>query len=103
LHDEGTSLRAQATAATSDPLGGLIALISVPQDLAAFLGKLDRVAPEEIEPDVAALHDALEKQIAAQGASGAKTAAGLASSLVASLTSARALQRVDVWTVKNCK
>jgi hypothetical protein len=81
-------------------------LFSAPRDLASFFDKLDKVAPDDIEPDVAQLRDGFQKQADSLG----DQAAGMFSnplgtalgSLASGMSLSGASSRVDAYTLKNC-
>lgn len=108
FYGEGQQLRSQWAAAGSseDPFAGLAAVFSAPRDLAVFFDKLDKVAPEEIEPDVAELRDAFQQQADSLGSQAGgvldNPLGALAGSLAAGLSTAGVEQRVDDYTLKNC-
>jgi hypothetical protein len=85
---------------SSDNVGvGLMAVMAVPQ----LFDKLDKVAPDEIESDVANIRDSLKKSMDA-GASGTpdNPFAGLGGALVAGLQSAQSWQNVSNFVDQRC-
>ena len=89
LHDKYQA--AVDKAGSSDPIGSFIgALGSALQsqgDLAVMLQRLDDVAPEDIEPDVAAMHDAFKAQAEATRNVGTDPLGVVGAGLVAGLQS----------------
>jgi cell wall assembly regulator SMI1 len=86
-------------ATNSDNIGaGLGAVLSIPE----LFDELDKVAPDEIEPDVANIRDSLKRARDAAGSSADNPLAGLGSSLVAGLASAQSWQNVSSFVDQNC-
>lgn len=75
-------------------------LIEAQGDVVVFFERLERNAPEEIAPDVAAVHEALEKQADAT-ASGDFTKM-LFGGAVTALQAAGPATRVDAYLQQNC-
>lgn len=104
FYGEGSELRDQWTeAGGSDLLGQAVTLLQAPQDLATFFDKLEKVAPDDIQPDVAAVRDSLKDQIDAMTSidPGSPWKAALQSMLIG-VSSGGSWQRVDEWTLENC-
>jgi hypothetical protein len=77
--------------------------MTAPQDLEIFFDKLDKVAPDDIEPDVGVVRDSLQKQIDALGSSTPGGLLGTAwQQMAIGLTSQGSWQRVDQYTSANC-
>ncbi|MGY1728095.1 hypothetical protein ACI79J_14090 [Geodermatophilus sp. SYSU D01062] len=108
FYGEGQELRDAWTQAgnTDDPLAGMAAMFSAPRDLATFFGRLAEVAPDEIEPDVAALHDAFQEQADSLGSQAGELMdnplGALAGAFAAGLSTSGAEQRVNQYTLDNC-
>ncbi|TFV88575.1 hypothetical protein [Blastococcus sp. CT_GayMR16] len=108
FYGEGQELRQQWIDAgnTEDPFAAMGTIFSAPRDLAAFFDRLEKVAPDDIQPDVAQLRDAFQQQADSMG----DTAAGMFSnplgtalgSLAAGMSTSGASQRVDAYTLENC-
>lgn len=86
----------------ADLLGGAAQLGSALGDIVIMFDRLSKVAPDDIEPDVAAIHDSLQKQI--DGASGAvKDPLGtIGGGLLQGLTTLGSWQRLEDYVVANC-
>jgi hypothetical protein len=107
FHNEGVKLHkqwnAQRQQMTNDPFAGLGLAFGSFDDIANFFDKLDQVAPDEIEPDVARLRDAYKQ--AAQNFSnsgGSQLDLLMGQQLILSLQVLGPEQRVNDWTTKNC-
>lgn len=86
----------------ADLLGSAVQLGSALGDIVIMFDKLSKVAPDDIEPDVSAIHDSLQKQI--DGASGAvKDPLGtIGGGLLQGLTTIGSWQRLEDYVVANC-
>lgn len=91
-------------ATNGDDIGtGLSAVLAIPQ----LFDKLDKVAPAEIEPDVANIRDSLKKAEDAGGSVDLNDplsglASGLAGGLIAGLESAQSWENVSRFVDQNC-
>jgi hypothetical protein len=94
--------RGMAANRSQDPVRMLQTLASTPRDLYALFDRLQKVAPDEIEPDVATLRDAFKRQADSLGSDAGHPFAGLFQGLMMGLATAPAEQRVDDWTKRNC-
>jgi uncharacterized protein YceK len=92
--------------ATSDPLIGLLGnaamLAQSIGDTVVIFDKLDRVAPDEIEPDVAAVRDSLKAQIESAGEMATDPLGALAGGLVQGLSTGGSWQRVGDYVTTHC-
>ena len=103
FYSEGTAFRAgYQSAQNTDMLTQMAKLISAPQELATFFARLDKVAPDDIEPDIAVLQASFQKQSDNLANHAANPLSGLLSGLVDSLSSTGSWQRVNSWTTQNC-
>jgi hypothetical protein len=102
FYGEGAKLRGEFTPDEQQPLKSLVTLLAAPQELATFFGKLDKVAPDEIEPDVAVVRDTFQKQANSLGDTAKDPLGGALSGLVSSLSAGPAFQRVDTYTSQKC-
>jgi len=93
-------------ASTAQPLVGLVSMVGTlaeaQGDLVTMLVRLDKVAPDSIEPDVAAAHDALKKQADHTGQALTNPLAALGEGVVNALTSAGSFQQVNTYIKDNC-
>ncbi|HPB73558.1 MAG TPA: hypothetical protein PLX71_11335 [Phycicoccus sp.] len=91
---------------TKDPLtqtfAGLGMALGAMGDVVTIFDKLDKVAPDDIEPDVAKIRDSLQKQIDTAGNSISDPLGGLASGLMSALTTQGSWQRVNEYVVAHC-
>lgn len=71
-------------------------------DVVIIFDKLERVAPDDIQPDVAAIHDSLKKQIDSAGDSFKNPLGALAGGLVSGLTTMGSWRRVEQYIEANC-
>jgi hypothetical protein len=105
---EGGKIRNSAMEAqrSGGMLGALSTVFSAPSDMAKFFDKLDAVAPEEIEPDVAKMRDAYEKigDKMGEGMSGDPMSmlGSLAGNMVIGLSVANSERRINAFTAKHC-
>ena len=95
--------------AEADPLAAFAQLAATPRDLATLFSDLADVAPDEIRADVETLRDHFDQQADGLGddagalLSGPLGALGpVSGDLLAGLSVAPALQRVDSWTGEHC-
>lgn len=90
----------------SDPLtqaiGGAAMTVEALGDIVVMFDALDTVSPDDIEPDVAAIHDSLQKQLDSMGDSAQHPVGGLISSLSAALATQGSWQRVGDYVKNNC-
>ncbi|MFL5955562.1 MAG: hypothetical protein ACJ76I_15800 [Gaiellaceae bacterium] len=98
--------QAKAVQGSSDPLAGALgaAAMSVEAmgDVRAMFDRLDRVAPESIEPDVAAVRDSFSQQLDAMKGVATNPLGALMGGLISGIASSGSFQRVDGWTKQNC-
>lgn len=100
----------QYTSSDDNPMVMLARILSATGDIIALIGDMAKVAPDEIQSDTQRVHDSLESTLAesadtagnAVGRNLAGALSGLASGLMASMTSAGALERMDKFIVANC-
>lgn len=88
--------------ASKDPLGTIVDLISAPAQLADFFGDLKAVAPASIEPQVAQIQTAFQKEV--NGATGDLTnpIGGLITGIASAIETGPAWNAVNNWTETNC-
>lgn len=99
----GKQLRAEYQGAqNSDLLTQAAKAIEAPQELATFFSRLDKVAPSDIEPDIAVIRNAFQKESDNLGPAAANPLAGLITNLLTGLTSTGSWQRVNDWTDEHC-
>lgn len=103
--EEGTKLRNRQIAAqnqgeSGDIFGPITAAMGAPGDLAAFFDKLEKVAPDEIEPDVKRYRDAWDK-IADSYEHGGWLEMLMTQAAVAAQVKG-VESRIDTWTQTNC-
>lgn len=98
LHDQWDD--AQRTAG-GDPVASIAVLLGSASELAGFFGKLSKVAPEEIAPDVVRYKEALE-QVASNLRGGTNLLEVVFSQLAVSAQAASVERRVDTWTKTHC-
>jgi hypothetical protein len=65
--------------------------------------KLDQVAPDDIEPDVAAIRDSLKAQTASAGGAYKDPIGTMLGGLVSSMTTTGSWQRVSDYVVAQCE
>jgi hypothetical protein len=95
-----------AAAGEQDPLlgviGGLGSSIEAMGDVVIIFEKLDKVAPDDIEPDVAAIRDALKESVNNAGEAVSNPLAALAGGLMSGLATMGSWQRLGDYVVTNC-
>lgn len=102
--DEGEKLHKKwADQQVGGDLGSSInMLFGAPADLAEFFDKLDKVAPKDIEPDVARYRDAWQNVSDLLGENATDPLSFLTASLMVSAQSKGAETRINKWTQTNC-
>jgi hypothetical protein len=99
LHKQWNAQQRQA----QNPLSGSLSMIAgAPRDLADFLNKLEKVAPDDIEPDVVRERDAWLQLANSLGPNATDPLSFFAEGMMISFQTQGAEQRIDVWTKKNC-
>lgn len=83
-------------------LQNFVNLVSAPNDLAILFGKLDVVAPSEIEPDVAALRDAFKQVSGSLGKSITDPLGAIVGNLGTGLSVLNSFNRVNDYLNSNC-
>lgn len=86
----------------SNPIKNIVNLISAPQQLATFFGKLAAVSPMDIEPSVVVLQHSFQREADSMGVSVLNPLAGLASGLVTGVEAVPATSAVNSWTLSHC-
>ncbi len=82
---------------------GFATVAGEPTDLVNFFGKLDGVAPGNIEPDIATIKTAFQNENSAMStAASGNFLGGLGSGLMAGFQSQGAFERVNDYIKKNC-
>ncbi len=93
-------------AGAKDPLlgafSGIASGLSAVGDIAIMFDKLDKVAPDSIEPDVAAVRDSIKSQISGAGGAYKDPVGTIAGGLVRSLAVAGSWDRVGKFVVAQC-
>jgi hypothetical protein len=93
-------------AGDQDSLGGLFFGVSMMAqsvgDTVVIFDKLDKVAPMEIEPDVAAVRDSLQSQMDMAAEMATNPLGALAQGLFTGLASGGSWQRVSDYTLAHC-
>ncbi len=90
----------------TDPLtglvGGTVMIASSIGDVVVMFDKLEKAAPESIQPDVAAIRDSMKSQLDGLSGAGANPLAALATGLVQGLTTTGSWQRVGDYVIAEC-
>lgn len=106
--DEGKKLQKESNAAiqqaqqSGDLFAPLNFTVGSPRELADFFGRLDQVAPDEIEPAVSQLHDAMQQTADNLGDNATDPLAFLGAQFSVILTAGPAEQQVEMWNQTNC-
>lgn len=103
--EEGTKLRdrqiaAQRQGESGDIFAPITAAMAGPGDLAAVFDKLDKVAPDEIEPDVRRYRDALQE--VADSIKGGNLLDILQKQMTIAAQTKGVEDRINTWTITNC-
>lgn len=64
--------------------------------------KLSEVSPDEITPDLEAIHDSIKRQLDAVGGAAANPLGALSASFVSGFAASGSWQRVGEWTAAHC-
>ena len=101
---EGESFRARYrdVDARTNPAGAVIALIAAPQEVALFFGKLEKVAPPEIQPDISALQKTMQSTSDNLPNAATDPVGAMLAALITGATTAGSEARVNEYTLKNC-
>lgn len=83
-------------------LGGTAMMAQSIGDTVVLFDKLDKVAPDDIEPDVAAVRDNIKSQLEAVSGVASDPLGALVGSLFMGLTAGGSWQRVSDYVVANC-
>jgi hypothetical protein len=102
FYQQGSAIRAEYSQKQQDPLTSLASLVAAPQELSTFFARLDKVAPDDIEPDIAVLQRSFQQSSDGLGAAALSPLGGMVSGLVNGLSSSASYTRVDQWTSQNC-
>jgi hypothetical protein len=105
LHDKYQSAADGITKSSyslSSMISGMGSIAQEPGDMAVLFDRLDKVAPNDIEPDVAAVRDALKKNNDTASKASGNWLSAIASSFVTGLQSMGSMQKVDSYITKNC-
>lgn len=83
-------------------LGGLSMMAQSLGDTVVIFDRLDKVAPSDIEPDVAAVRDSLKAQMGMAGGAATDPLGSLVQGLFMGLAAGGSWQRVNDYVVANC-
>jgi hypothetical protein len=86
---------------TGNPLPALGMIAGAPRDLASLYDELEKVAPDEIQPDVVVLRDAYQQLANSMGSATDPLGFGL-SGLMIGLSTMEAERRVNEYTRTHC-
>lgn len=97
---------ADAISKSKDPLAGALLGAGMTAaaigDIEVMFDKLSRVSPDEITPDLEAIHDSVKRQLDAVGGAASNPLGALAASLVSGFASSGSWQKVGDWTIAHC-
>jgi len=106
FYQKGTQLRSQFQGAANNmsrnPLAGIVSLLTAPSQLATFFGELDKVAPPEIEPQVAQIQQAFQQEVDNATKDITNPVGGIISGLASAIATGPAWTQVGSWTGANC-
>lgn len=105
LHDKyGAQVR--SVDAEADPFGALLvgtgSLLEAQGDFVVLFDRLEKVAPEEIQPEVVALRDNFKRQAEAMGELADNPLGALGGGLISGLQSKGSYGRVEGYLGANC-
>lgn len=100
---EGEAFHSYLGSSSDDPFTQIIKIVGAPQQLAIAFDKLDKVAPEDIEPDVAVLQKAFQyiSDHAADNVDNPLKAIAVAIQMGANTQPS--YDRVNQYTTQNCR
>jgi hypothetical protein len=104
FYQQGTQFRSEFMNAnsSSDPLSGVVDLISAPAQLANFFGDLAEVAPTSIEPQVAQIQAAFQQEVNGATSDLTNPLGGLIGAFASAIETGPAWEAVNNWTDTNC-
>lgn len=101
--EEGQKFRASYSGtSTQDPLSALVQLLGAPQELAIMFKKLQKVSPDDIEPDVEVLQKAFQKVADDAADNASNPVRGALEALMLGASTKGPTDRVNAYTAKNC-
>lgn len=106
FYQRGTEFRSQFQGSgangSQNPLKAIVSLITVPAQLADFFGALDKVAPPDIEPQVAQIQQAFQNEIDNATKDITNPVGGFIEGLASAIETGPAWNAVNNWTDANC-
>lgn len=102
LADQKHQFLTNYATSSRDPLQSMVTGLASIGEIPVIFERLDRVAPPDIEPDIAAVRDSFKQQIASISGIASNPLGGLATAFVSSLVAAGPFQRVSDYASKNC-
>lgn len=102
MNDANGTLNSASSGDTGALFGGLAQALSTVTDLPHMFDRLDKVAPEEIEPDVAAVRDYLQKSIDSAGDAVQNPGGALVNGLLGSFQVSNSFNRVGKYVQATC-
>lgn len=106
--DEGTKLQQESNASiqqaqqNGDPFGALGFAMGSPRELADFFGRLDAVAPDQIEPAIGQLHQAFQQTADNLGGNSTDPIGFLGAQFSIMMIAGPYEQQVATWNQTNC-
>jgi len=100
--ERSSYLKRYDNAQQQNGLGSLLTVTAAIGDVPEIFDKLDKVAPDNIEPDVSAVSASLHKSIDALGGTASDPLQALSAGIVQSLLAAGPWQRVSDYVNTNC-
>lgn len=85
-----------------DILLSISMIMGTPRDMADFFGKLDEVAPSDIEPDIKRYREAWQETADNLGENATNPLGFLLAQLMVSAQTADTERRITAWTKSNC-
>jgi hypothetical protein len=90
------------TNASKDPFGAIVAIATTPSQLANLFGGLAAVAPSSIEPDVAEIQAAFQKEVNEATRDLTNPVGDLLNGLSSAIETGPAWDALDNWTGTKC-
>lgn len=100
--EEKARIGQQLPSSDTDLLSGLVGGLSAIGELPVMFDRLDKVAPDDIEPDVAAVRDSLRQQIETAKGAATDPLGAIASGTVGAAMNAGSYDRVNRYVAQNC-
>jgi hypothetical protein len=104
FYSEGLKFRQEYEGlnANRDPFDALVAVLGAPQELALFFAKLQKKSPDDIEPDVEVMKNALQQISDSMGENARDPILGVLNAIAVSAATRQSEKRINEYTEANC-